>query len=407
MHDQTPSDLVAAMDPSRAAFHQDPYPVYAEARSGAPVAYVPSTGIWVISGSAEAEEALRDTQRFCNRYNLHSDYPLSDECLRVLENSHFTEQAIFNVDPPDHARMRGLLTPWFGRSNLSTKLPLIERVVGDLIDGFIDDGQVDLQARLAYPAPMTLVCNTLGVPVSDHMRLRELCDQWVALLALPLSDEDQIAAAHSVVELDAYCGQLLSTREQSPEDDIATELARSVRIGRATRGEAIAIIRFLLFAAHESTKNMIVHTVHNLLRDRPLWEAVVNDPALIPNALEEGLRFEPPIQGMTRQTTTEVTIGGVTIPPSARVHVIIGAVARDPARTPEPDRFDIGRPNGARHLAFGLGAHYCVGAPLARQVGRVVLEHLVARIPGLSLRKGFTPRFTQGGYIFHATWRSA
>jgi cytochrome P450 len=247
---------------------------------------------------------------------------------------------------------------------------------------------------------MNLISDMIGIPRADHAQLKEWCDQWVALLVVPLPEEQQLVAADAVVAYDAYCRSLLEARSVEPRSDIASHLADAVRQGSCTPREAVAIMRFLLFAGHASTMNLIAHTLHGLLRDRGQWELVVAEPERIVSAVEEGLRYESPIQGMTRQTTADVEMGGVVIPAGARVHVVVGAVARDPRRVPDPDTFDITRDTQGHHMAFGLGPHFCLGAGLARLTAKVALERLARRLPSLHLADGFEPEYMEGGYIF-------
>ncbi|MBL7501705.1 cytochrome P450 [Frankia sp. CNm7] len=394
--------LAGLLDPASRAFIQDPYAAYAAVRDAHPVARS-ATGAWLVTGHDDVTRALTDTERFTSRKNLDGDYPFTAETVAVLRQSRFFAQGMFNADPPDHGRMRGLLADFFSPRSVRRAEPMITSVAASLIDTMAGDGRADLVARLAYPLPMRVICTIMGVPERDHATVKTWSNDWTALLVLALPPERQLECARSLLDYERYCVSLLDERLADPRDDVASVLAAAA-LGpdrSCSLDEAVVVLRSLLLAGHETTSGLIGNTVLHLLRTDS-WSTLVARPDLIPAAVEEGLRFDPSAQSTTRVTTSDVAIGGVLIPAGSLVHPMTGALGRAPGALVDPDVFRVDRETPARHLAFGYGIHYCLGAALTRLEMKVVLAELTARLPRLRLASGHEPEFLPGGFNFHA-----
>jgi cytochrome P450 len=209
------------------------------------------------------------------------------------------------------------------------------------------------------------------------------------------NEAEQVRLAQGMAAFWCYAETLVVRRAEHPRDDFTSDLllARAGDLAALSRTEVTQIVYELLFAGHETTTGLIGNALRQLLTHRHAWEEICRDPALIPNAVEEVLRFDSSVIAWRRRTTQAVQIGGVPVPAGANLLLLLGSANRDPAVFADPERFDIHRPNAREHLSLGQGAHYCLGAPLARLEARVVLEELSARLPGLRLAPGQTPRF--------------
>ncbi|WP_440074121.1 cytochrome P450 [Streptosporangium sp. OZ121] len=389
-----------SLDPTTEAFVANPYDAYEAARRHCPVAEV-AEGSWVVLGRDEIVQVLGDTDRFTSERNLDGDYPVTSETGDILSTSEFFARGMFNADPPDHTRLRGLLADFFSPRNVRRLGPEIRGVAGSLVDGFKDRGGADLISALAYPLPMKVICTLIGVPDEDHGMVKRWSEDWTALLVLPLSEERQVECARSMVAYDAYYRELLGARSADPRDDIAGVLARasSGSDPTCTTQESIVILRSLLLAGHETASGLIGNTLYHLLRTGT-WRDVVARPELIPAAVEETLRFDPSSQSTARVAVADVPIGGQVIPKGARVHPMTGSVGRDRAHDEDVDSFRLDRGQASRHLAFGYGLHYCLGAALARSEACAALEVLASALPRLRPADDFQAEFLPGGFSF-------
>ncbi|WP_436497268.1 cytochrome P450 [Actinokineospora sp. HUAS TT18] len=390
------------LDPASPKFIHDPYSAYAEVRRSAPVAQA-SDGQWILLGDDEISAALRDVDRFTSTRNLDGDYPLSKEVAELLNSSEYYSQGMFNADPPDHSRMRKLLAEFFSPRNVRTLEPAIRAITDSLVDGFAAEHATDLISCLAYPLPLSVICLIMGVPPEDQDTVKEWSQDWTALLVLPLDDDAQVRCASSLLAYDNYLRSLLANRFANPRNDVATVLAGASMGTNPTCSvaEAVVVLRSLLLAGHETASGLIGNTLYHLLRTSE-WSRVVAEPRLIPAAIDEGLRFDPSSQSTIRVTTVDVIMGGVVIPAGSRVHPMTGSVGRDENQIPDANVFRLDRGSATRHLAFGVGIHYCLGAALTRVEMAAALSVLVSRLPGLRLADGFEAEFVPGGFSFRS-----
>jgi cytochrome P450 len=365
------------MDPE---FIADPYPTYHRLRSEDPVHHSP-LGFWVLTRYEDVVASLRDPR-------------LAKEALASFVAARFGAPvpamglSMLDRDPPDHTRLRGLVSKAFTPRVVEGLRPRIQEIVDGLLNGVAGRGSMDLIEEFAYPIPVAVICEMLGVPIEDHERFKGWSIDIARGLDLiwlgPDSDVGRrsIAARQMLAE---YFRGLIAQRRAAPRNDLLSGLIAAEEAGdKLNEMELLATCILLLIAGHETTVNLIGNGMLALLRHRDQLERLKRDPGLITSAVEELLRFDGPVQRTARIPNEDVTIGGHTIAKGEMVMPFIGAADRDPAQFPEPDRLDIGRSDN-RHIAFGWGIHFCLGAPLARIEGQIAINTLLRRLPKVSL----------------------
>lgn len=380
-----PSFLELVLSPD---FRADPYPGWADLREREPV-HRTDLGAWVLTRHADVSALLRDPRTSTDERNSELYVPGE---ARGPRNEQGDAQPILFLDPPDHTRLRGLVSKAFTVRRVEELAGRVQTLVDELLAAMshtarAGDGTVDLVEQFAYPLPVTVICEMLGVPAADHATFAD----WSRLLAHAI-DPPVLRTPEQEAEIDAtvdqfmeYFEQLIDRRRAEPGDDLLTALLAAEDAGdRLTHEELLAQTLFLLIAGHETTVNLIGNGVLALLRNRDELTRLRDEPSLDKAALEELLRYDSPVQFSMRITMDELEIGSTTFAPGSTVLCIIGAANRDPAAFAEPDRLDLGRTEN-RHLAFGGGAHFCLGAPLARLEGRIAITSLVRRFPELAL----------------------
>ena len=401
MNDMTPpapgSDSIV-FNPLDPAFIADPYPFYHRLRETAPVFKTPM-GFWLLSRYDDIAASLRD-RRFGKDFagNIQRKYGADRMKEPAIANLSHT---MLVVDPPDHTRLRGLVTKAFTARRVADMRVRIRKLVDEQLDRVADKGGMDVIRDIAHRLPVIVICDMLGIP-EDH-RAAFLVGSNVSgriLDPVPMSQEELQQANVGTAMGNAYFDQLCDLRRRDPQDDLTTELVRAEESGdRLTAEELRANIGLLFGAGHETTTNLIGNGLLALHRQRDQWERLKADPGLIPNAIEELLRFDSSVQMTGRATMTDIEIGGVTLPAGESVVQLLGAANRDPAQYPDPDKLDVGRQN-IRPMSFGGGIHHCLGAQLARLEGELVFTALIERFPDMELpekdkpdwRRSFTLR---------------
>jgi len=390
-----PSAATAAVDDGPLEFNPflpemrvDPYPLYHRLRSRDPV-HQSFPGVWILTRYADCVAVLRDPGRFSNdsrNSELYQAFRAAGGREPTIMEDTAGRTMLF-IDPPDHARLRNLVNKAFTARRIEALRPHVREIVKGLLDDIEASGRdtFDLVNEVAYPLPVTVICEMLGVPPQDWDHFHRWSSALVVTLDPVMSDEVLGPANEAALAFADYFTGLLTDRRAHPRDDLLTAMiAAEDRGERLTEQELLAMCILLLIAGHETTVNLIGNGMLALLRHRDQLERLTTNPSLIRSATEEFLRYDSPVQFLGRTLMEDVEIGGRHIRKGEQLVPVIGAANRDPAQFSEPDILDIGRPDN-RHLSFGGGIHFCLGAPLARAEGQITIAELARRFPNLEL----------------------
>lgn len=383
----------------------DPYSFYAQARREQPVCRIPHLNLWLVTRHEDALTVLRDPARFSSADFLKPMVPWPPEIARVLDSGYPEVAGLVNNDPPDHDRIRALFSAAFSPRRIAEMEARIRALAHELVDQFIDQGQVDLVHHFTDPLPMTVIGDLLGIPRSDIRMLKRWCDDRMLLYAPEIPLEQKLVYAENYMSFQRYCEAMIADRRSNPRDDLTTALveARIDGMTPLTNAEIIVNMLVFFFAGHETTSSLIAQMVYLLLTNAQQLQALQADRSLIPAAIEETARIGAPVQGEPRTATQAVELGGTQLPAGSRLHVMFASANHDDAVFPQPERFDIRRDNLKRHLGFGWGVHFCIGAALARLESRIALETLLDRLPNLRLAPGYTPEFVPSFFLRNPT----
>jgi cytochrome P450 len=371
------------------ASRPDPYPLYAQLRQ-TPVTRE-EDGTYVVSTYQEIVALLHDPRVSSDQRN----YQAKDGEPSPLDDLPPGQPPSFIVlDPPDHDRLRRLATNNFGPpyrpGRIDSLRPELATIVTGLIDRFPSGGRVDIVDELAYPFPVAVICQLLGVPPEDEPRFHQWVETVVEAIGPPggagARDAEAAAEGHrrrreALVELNRYFGELADARIRRPGDDLLSGMLTDEGLDQPmTREEVLSTATLLLIAGHETTVNLIGNGMLTLLRNPAVLQRLRQEPDLAARVVEELLRFDPPVQFLPRRIALDdIDIAGTTIPAGSAIVLVLAAGSRDPEQVPDPDRFDPDRePN--EHLGFGGGIHYCYGAPLARLEAQIALTALARRL---------------------------
>ncbi|MFD6877155.1 MULTISPECIES: cytochrome P450 [unclassified Streptomyces] len=365
------------------AFVADPFPLYRQLREDGPVRRTVIAGgleAWLVTRYEDGLAALSDSR-------LSSDVRDAAD-TRLLRQLPGTEREsmlgnMLRSDPPDHTRLRRLVSKAFTARRVAGMRPRIQAVTDRLLDPIVAAGRADLVADFALPLPVTVISELLGVPVDDRHDFQHWTDRMVMRGAEP---PDPAVVNEAWLHMRAYVTELIRDKRARPADDLLSDLvAARDEEQRLTEDELVAMVFLLLAAGYITTVNLIGGGIATLLAHPDQLELLRSDPALLPGAIEEFLRYDGPVSpGIARFAREDVEIAGVSIPRGATVLIGSALADRDPARFPDPERLDITRQDNA-HLAFGHGIHYCLGAPLARLEGQIAIGTALRRLPGLAL----------------------
>ncbi|MFJ9909493.1 cytochrome P450 [Streptomyces sp. NPDC101152] len=359
------------------AFRTDPHPVYARLRERGPVHRVRLPGLdahhetWLVVGHEEARAALADPR-------LSKD---GSKIGMIFLDEELIGKYLLGADPPQHTRLRSLVSRAFTMRRVEELRPRIQEITDDLLDAMLPRGRADLVESFAYPLPITVICELLGVPEIDRSEFRKLSTEAVA--------PTDAGSEHSAfVRLAEYLAELIEDKRcAGPSGDLLSDLIRTTAEDgdRLSAGELRGMAFVLLIAGHETTVNLVTNAVHALLTHPDQLAALRADLGLVDGLVEETLRYEGPVENATfRYAAEPLEIAGTRIVRGEAVMIGLSAADRDALRYPDPDRFDVRRDTRG-HLAFGHGVHYCLGAPLARLEARTALRTLLDRAPALTL----------------------
>lgn len=358
-------------DPFAPGLRDDPYPTYRRLRENAPVHYSERIRSWVLTRHADVEDFFTDPRFSADRTKA-----------RKYRGSGGPSPASLQIDPPEHTRIRRLVTKAFTPRAIRELRPRTAEVADSLLDAAEAEGEIDLIADFAYPLPLTVLTELLGVPDEDHELFRRFA------LAMAEGVDHAYAERRSEIgaEVWGYLEEVAAERRHAPRDDLISQLVAvsETDTGHLSDDEVVGVAITLLFAGHETTVNLIGNGTLALLRNPEQLERFRHDPDLVGTAIEELLRYESPAQIISRTVDEDLELDGHHLRRGDAAVALLGAANRDPEVFDDPDRLDIGRaPNP--HVAFGQGLHFCLGAPLTRMETEVAFPALVRRFPRLRL----------------------
>ncbi len=365
----------------------NPYPFYAQLRSQDPVHWDEELGFWVLTRYADIASVYHDP-RFSRAQGLRRGYERLPESEQVIAEPvyHSFSKTMFYSDPPYHTRLRGLVNSAFTPAAVEQMRPYVERTVDNLLDAVQANGQMDVIHDFAYPLPIMVIAQMLGLPAEERVRFKKWSDDLFAILgSVPHAPELMERAAHSLNELTSYVTELSEARRKHPGEDLLTALVEATEEGQhLSQAELVANMIILLSAGHETTSNLIGNGLLALLQNPDQMQKLRAQPDWIASAVEEMMRYDNPVQISYRSAAEDVEIGGKCIHKGQLVNSILAAGNRDPEHYSEPDRFDITRDEG-KHLGLGLGIHFCLGAPLLRLEAQVAFTSILHRFLELRL----------------------
>lgn len=353
-------------------WRQNPYPTYRRMREEGPVV-ASRLQFRAATTRAAVDEILRSR-----------DFGVEPpEGVEVPEQYRVVDLSFLQRDPPDHTRLRKLARPAFSPRRMTEYRAEIEKITADLLDGVLARDGFDLMRDFAQPLPIKVISRLLGVPERDDADFVRIGYVIGGALDGASSARHLREIQDATAELDQLFARLMADRRAEPREDVVSTLVAQTDDGELTAAELSAMCRLLLVAGFETTVNLIGNGVMALLRHREQWERLVADPGLATGAVEEVLRFDSPVQLTGRWSRTDTEVQGVPVRAGQQIMCLIGSANRDPGHFTAPDRFDITRADAGEHLSFSGGAHYCLGAPLARLEGEIALRALAERAPGL------------------------
>lgn len=376
-------------DPTDPAFLADPYPILGTLREATPVLHDERLDRWFVTRHEDVRACLRD--RRLGRAFLHvgtyEEFKAEPPDLRWEAFWDVERYSLLWLEPPDHTRIRSLLAAAFTPRSIAAMREPAERLARELLEPCLQRGRLELLSDFAQPYSIGLICLLLGVPVHRQRDLLDWSHAIVKMYELDTTEEQAIAANAASAAFRAYVLELIDERRRAPRDDMVTALVEArVDGGRLSSEEIVSTVVLLLNAGHEATVNTLGNGMRALMHHPEQWRRLVAGEVPAAAAVEELIRFDPPLQLFERWVLEEgVEVGGVPIRRGEQLALLFGAANRDPRAFAEPDRFDVGRANADRHIGFGGGIHVCIGAPLARIELEASLRTLVTRCPRLEL----------------------
>jgi cytochrome P450 len=378
-------------DPFVDPYLADPYPFWLRARQSEPVFYSPELDYWVVTRYEDIKAVFADPKAFSASIAQTPIKPLAPEVVALLQQGGFRAKPVMsNADPPVHTRIRKYTWQAFTPKRIAQLEPEVRRLVTRFLDQIEGAGRADLVRQMFYELPVLVLFIFLGMPEEDVARVKTWSRNRLMLTWGRLSDEQQRAEAAGLLEYWKYTEAYVQGLVAGPPDNYVGDLLRASHQSpnELSVHEIVNVVYGLLIAGHETTTSMSSNAVVTLMQHREAWERLCADPALIPNAVEELLRFDSSVITWRRKALKAVEIAGVPIPEGANLLLALCSGNRDDAHFPDPERFDVHRENARTHLSFGFGIHYCLGAPLARLELKVILEELTRRLPSLRLTPG-------------------
>ena len=370
-------------------FMEDPYPLLRRLREEDPVHWSDSIGGWILTRYDDIVTTFKDVSIYSNEGRLAKavEYlPAQSRAKFKAFEDHYRQKSLIHSDPPDHTRLRGLVTKAFTPRVVEAMRPRMEEIARELLDVVQPKGQMEVMKDLAIPLPVTVLAEIFGVPKPDLSLFKSWADDLLAFQGVNKPPVETLERSQrALVEIRAYLGELIQQRRREPRQDLLTELvAAEAEGGKLSEYELVSSCITLLVAGHETTTSLIGNGLYTLLRHPEQWQTLKHNPALLPAAIEEMLRYESPVARQPRLLKRDAEMSGKQLRQGQMVFQMLNAANRDPDYFADPERFDIRRQNNP-HLAFGLGAHFCVGATLARTEGHIVFSMIITCLPGICL----------------------
>jgi len=366
----------------------EPFAFYARARAQAPIFYSPEIDYWVVTRYDDIREIFRNPATFSSENTQAPFKQRPAEVQKILDDGGFANvSGLSGRQPPDHTRLRGFIKKAFTPRRVASLEPDIRAIATQMIDRFADRGHADLVTGLAHELPALVIFRMLGIPDADVPQVKQWAQSRVYMNFGDRPVDEQAHHAENLILYWRYCQDLVQSRLASPQDDLPGDLARIYLQGdqTLTPDEIAGLVYGQLTAGHETTTALLANGLRELLAQRAAWEAICGDADRIPAAVEEMLRISAPVFTWKRRTKAPVQVGSVDLPEGTNILLLLGSANHDEHVFPEPERIDLDRDNASRHLSFGLGIHFCIGAPLARLEAKIVLEELSSRLPELRL----------------------
>ncbi|HLI91609.1 MAG TPA: cytochrome P450, partial [Ktedonobacteraceae bacterium] len=383
------TNTLSLMDVLQPEYTANPYPLYHRLREHDPIYWDERAEEWVLTRHSDVITILRDPRLTAERFMLDTSWLPRDMEETLGPPIHaLTRQMLFR-DPPDHTRLRGLVSKAFAPRVLEAMRPRIQSIVDELLDAVQDDGGMEVIQAFAFPLPAIVIAQMLGVPPEDRGQFVKWTGDFGMLLSgVNLELQDVVRALYGVSEFMDYFRNIIKQRRTAPKDDLMQAMIAAEEQGdRLTEEELLGNCVLLLAAGHGTTTHLIGNGLLALLRNPDQMQLLKDNPGLIAPAVQELLRYDSPVQMTSRRAKEDITIGDKRIQAGQAVLMCLGAANRDPAVFPDPDRLDLRRQDN-RHVAFGYGIHYCLGAPLARIEGEIAFNTLLRRLPNPRLATG-------------------
>jgi cytochrome P450 len=394
----------SVFDPSDLAFIADPYPTLAALREASALHYDERLDRWLVTRHEDVRASLRDRRLGRNFRHVGSEAEFKAESLDPHWQAFWNVErwSLLFIEPPEHTRIRKLVAAAFTPRAVESMRGPSEALAGKLLDSCLERGRFDLLYDFAQPYSITLICKLLGVPTDRHRDLLEWSHRHVKMYEFDTTAEQAASATQAAAEFQGYVLDLIAERRRSPRDDVVSGLVEArVEGGRLSDDEIVSTVVVLLNAGHEATVNTLGNGLTALLHNPAEWRRLVEGEVAAQAAIEELIRFDPPLQLFERWVLEDgVEIAGTPIPRGEVISMLFGSANRDPRVFEDADRLDVGRSNAAEHVGFGGGIHVCIGAPLARIELEASLRTIVERAPGLDLVAEPTraPAFVIRGY---------
>ena len=377
-------------NPFAPGFAENPYEEYRVERESEPIQQTPF-GPWIVFSHAESVQLLRDVTLSVDvrkAMEILGEDPRDRAKMRAElfpDKAPREDTSILNIDPPDHTRLRKLVSSVFTPRRVADLAPMIERIVDEHLDAVADRGEMDLIADLAFPLPFAVISEMLGMPDGDSAQLREWSHTLVKILDFTIGPEELMAAVIAGENLREHIANVIEWKRSNLGDDLLSALILAEDNGDVLSDvELVDQVNVLFIAGHETTVNLIGNGTWALLQNRDQLELLRDDPAVEATAIDELLRYDSPVQISRRITLEPIQIGGHDVAAGTFVLTSLGSANRDPAVFgPTADQLDLRRADAARHLAFGSGTHHCLGASLARMEGTIAITRLIRRFPEL------------------------